>query len=76
VALELVPAVVACTGKGVYLTAARVTRSPWGLQPEPLFGTARDFVPPSPSGLVRMGFGEKLEPYQALSQLLEGGTSI
>lgn len=74
--LELVPAVVAYTGKGVYLAAARVTRAPWGLQVEPLFGAARDFVLPSPSGLVRMSFAEKLEHYRALSQLLEGGTSL
>lgn len=73
--LELRPEVVAYTGKGVYLAAARVSCAPWGLQPEPLFGEALDFVLPSPSGLVRMPFEGKLEHYQALSRLLGGGTS-
>ncbi|HEX7021477.1 MAG TPA: mismatch-specific DNA-glycosylase [Trueperaceae bacterium] len=64
------PQVVAYTGKGVYLAAAGVSRAPWGLQPESLFDGVRDFVLPSPSGLVRMSFEQKLEHYRALRSWL------
>ncbi|MDX9875604.1 MAG: mismatch-specific DNA-glycosylase [Spongiibacteraceae bacterium] len=64
------PRVVAYTGKGVYLAASGRSRAPWGKQDEALFPGSIDFVLPSPSGLVRMTFAEKLVWYQALAQTL------
>ena len=62
------PRIVAYTGKGVYLAAAGRTQAPWGLQAERLFGDADDFVLPSPSGLVRLSFPEKLRWYRTLAE--------
>lgn len=61
-------AVVAYTGKGVYLAAAARSSGEWGAQPCSLCAPALDFVLPSPSGLVRMSFDEKLRWYTALAQ--------
>ena len=58
------PAVVAYTGKGVYLATSGKARAPWGLQPTSLFSGVRDVVLPSPSGRVRMSFADKLEHYR------------
>jgi TDG/mug DNA glycosylase family protein len=62
--------VVAYTGKGVYVAAARRPQAGWGAQPEALFADASDFVLPSPSGLVRMTFEAKLQWYRALVDVL------
>ena len=70
------PAIVAYTGKGVYLAAARLGSAGWGLQPARLFPPAADFVLPSPSGLVRMRFEEKLAWYRELRRLLENGEEL
>lgn len=63
------PRVVAYAGKGVYLAAAGLDRAPWGLQPGSVFPPAADFVLPSPSGLARMLFDEKLRWYRELAEL-------
>lgn len=68
---ECAPAVVAYTGKGVYLAASGLPRADWGLQPQSLFRGALDFVLPSPSGLVRMPFEDKLVLYRELRLLLD-----
>ncbi len=62
------PRIVAYTGKGVYLAAAGRAQAPWGLQADRLFGSVEDFVLPSPSGLVRLSFTEKLRWYSALAE--------
>src|SRR3954452_15114707 len=63
------PRIVAYTGKGVYLAAAAWAQAPWGLQADRLFGrSVDDFVLPSPSGLVRLSFAEKLRWYSALAE--------
>jgi double-stranded uracil-DNA glycosylase len=67
------PTIVAYTGKGVYLAAAGRAQAPWGLQAGCLFGDAEDFVLPSPSGLVRLSFAEKLRWYRALAEHARGG---
>lgn len=64
---QIGPAVVAYTGKGVYLAASGRSTAPWGRQPEGLLPPTADFVVPSPSGLVRMTFAAKLEHYTALA---------
>jgi TDG/mug DNA glycosylase family protein len=66
------PGAVAYTGKGVYLAAAGRTRASWGLQADRLFGEALDFVLPSPSGLVRLSFEEKLGWYRELAGRVAG----
>jgi len=60
------PAVLAYTGKGVYLAAAGRPDAPWGVQAEPLFAGVSDVVVPSPSGLARLPFDEKLRWYKAV----------
>lgn len=67
------PAVVAYTGKGVYVAASGQARAGWGAQPGRLFSHAVDFVLPSPSGLVRMPFEAKLQWYQALADVVGAG---
>ena len=63
------PRVVAYAGKGVYAAAAGNDRAPWGLQPSTLFPPALDFALPSPSGLARLPFAEKLRWYRELALL-------
>lgn len=60
------PGIVAYTGKGVYLAAANRAEADWGAQPDSLFEGVLDFVLPSPSGLARIPFAEKLRWYRAL----------
>lgn len=67
--------IVAYTGKGVYLPAAGKARAPWGLQPDRLFADALDVVLPSPSGLARLPFAEKLTYYRTLAELLRATDS-
>lgn len=65
------PAVLAYTGKGVYLAAAGRPDAPWGVQAHPLFEGVSDVVVPSPSGLARMPFEEKLRWYRAVKAEVE-----
>ena len=67
------PRVLAYTGKGVYLAAANRSEAEWGLQPEPLFEGVRDVVVPSPSGLARIPFEEKLRWYREVSRVAAEG---
>jgi TDG/mug DNA glycosylase family protein len=69
------PALVAYTGKGVYVGAGGRAEAGWGLQPGSLFDGALDAVLPSPSGLVRLTFEEKLRWYRevAAARLTAGG---
>jgi TDG/mug DNA glycosylase family protein len=64
------PKVVAYTGKGVYLPASGRDRADWGLQPDSLFPPAVDVVLPSPSGLARLPFEEKLRWYRVVRELI------
>lgn len=64
---ECRPRVVAYTGKAVYLVAAGRADAAWGLQQDRLFPPAKDVVVPSPSGLVRLTFAEKLPYYSELA---------
>lgn len=64
------PRLVAYAGKGVYVGAGGRPDAPWGLQEGRLFPPALDYVLPSPSGLVRLSFAEKLRWYQGLAALL------
>jgi TDG/mug DNA glycosylase family protein len=61
------PALVAYTGKGVYVGAGGRAEAGWGLQPGSLFDGAADAVLPSPSGLVRLSFEEKLRWYREVA---------
>lgn len=61
------PRAVAYTGKAVYLVAAGRANAAWGLQQDRLFPPAKDVVVPSPSGLVRLTFAEKLTYYTELA---------
>ncbi len=68
---ELRPRFVAYAGKDVYLVAAGLGRAPWGAQPgEGALPPARDFVLPSPSGLARLPYAEKLRWYRGLAEAL------
>ncbi|NYZ15988.1 mismatch-specific DNA-glycosylase [Azospirillum sp. RWY-5-1] len=60
------PRAIAYTGKGVYLAASGKAEAPWGPQPDSLFGGPLDVVLPSPSGLARLPFEEKLRWYRTL----------
>ncbi len=62
------PRIVAYTGKGVYLAASGLDRAEWGRQPTALFDGVVDFVVPSPSGLARLPYVEKLGWFRALSE--------
>nr|WP_197050790.1 uracil-DNA glycosylase family protein [Deinococcus sp. YIM 77859] len=62
---------VAYTGKGVYLAATGKSQAPWGMQDGSLTGDAPDVVLPSPSGLARLPFAEKLRYYRALAERLQ-----
>ncbi|HYG84868.1 MAG TPA: mismatch-specific DNA-glycosylase [Azospirillum sp.] len=66
---EVRPRVVAYTGKGVYLAASGLDRAEWGEQPTSLFAGVVDFVVPSPSGLARLPFEEKLHWFRTLARL-------
>ncbi|WP_247878164.1 mismatch-specific DNA-glycosylase [Azospirillum sp. TSO22-1] len=61
------PRIVAYTGKGVYLAAAGLGQAAWGEQPVGLFDGVVDFVVPSPSGLARLPYAEKLRWFAALA---------
>ncbi len=61
------PVVLAYTGKGVYLAASGRPDAPWGAQDQPLFHGVADVVVPSPSGLARLPFAEKLRWYKAVT---------
>jgi double-stranded uracil-DNA glycosylase len=67
---ECRPRVIAYTGKAVYLGAAGRADAAWGLQPDRLFPPTQDVVVPSPSGLVRLRFAEKLRYYSELAATL------
>lgn len=71
-ALDLRPRVVAYAGKGVYLAASGLDRAPWGPQPGAgvVLASAPDFVVPSPSGLARLPYADKLRWYHALAEAL------
>ncbi len=60
------PRAVAYAGKGVYVGAGGRADAPWGRQPGSLLGPV-DHVLPSPSGLARLPFAEKLRWYRALA---------
>lgn len=62
------PRAIAYAGKGVYVGAGGRPDAPWGRQPERLFGTPADHVLPSPSGLARLPFAEKLRWYRELAE--------
>jgi double-stranded uracil-DNA glycosylase len=65
------PQVICYNGKGVYLTASGAAAAPWGAQPDPLLPGVVDFVAPSPSGLARIPFEDKVRRYAELRALLE-----
>lgn len=65
------PAVLAYAGKGVYLAATGLPDAPWGAQERPLFAGVADVVVPSPSGLARLPFEEKLRWYKAVKAEIE-----
>ena len=69
---EVRPRVVAYTGKGVYLAAADRDRAEWGVQPTSLFGGPIDIVLPSPSGLARLPFEEKLRWFREVRRVIDG----
>lgn len=66
------PRAVAYTGKGVWLAASGRSGAPWGVQDGSLFGGPADVVLPSPSGLARLPFAEKLLWYRALGPFAAG----
>ena len=63
------PRAIAYAGKGVYVGAGGRADAPWGIQPTRLFGDPADHVLPSPSGLARLPFAEKLRWYRALAEI-------
>ncbi len=65
------PRAIAYAGKGVYVGAGGRPDAPWGRQPTRLFGTPADHVLPSPSGLARLPFAEKLRWYRELAEAEE-----
>ncbi|MBP2231597.1 TDG/mug DNA glycosylase family protein [Azospirillum agricola] len=65
------PAVLAYTGKGVYLAASGRPDAPWGVQDSALFVGVADVVVPSPSGLARLPFEEKLRWYKAVKNMID-----
>ncbi|MCW2244205.1 mismatch-specific DNA-glycosylase [Azospirillum canadense] len=69
---ELRPRVIAYTGKGVYLAAADVDWAEWGMQPTSLFNGPIDVVLPSPSGLARLPFAEKLRWFCEVRRVIDG----
>ena len=72
---EMRPRILVYTGKGVYLAAVNRAEAGWGLQPTSLFEGVLDVVVPSPSGLARLPFEEKLRWYREVSSLA-GTTDI
>lgn len=68
--VEFQPRVIAYTGKGVYLAAADRDRADWGVQPDSLFGGPVDVVLPSPSGLARLPFEEKLRWFREVKRVV------
>lgn len=70
------PRAVAYTGKGVWLAASGLADAPWGVQAGSLFGGPVDVVLPSPSGLARLPFAEKLRWYSELRPYLTADTAL
>ncbi|QCO17426.1 mismatch-specific DNA-glycosylase (plasmid) [Azospirillum brasilense] len=68
---EFRPRVIAYTGKGVYLAAADRDRAEWGVQPDSLFDGPVDVVLPSPSGLARLPFAEKLRWFSEVRRVID-----
>lgn len=68
---EIRPRVIAYTGKGVYLAAADRDRAEWGVQPDSLFNGPVDVVLPSPSGLARLPFAEKLRWFCEVRRVID-----
>ena len=68
---EFRPRVIAYTGKGVYLAAADRDRAEWGVQPDSLFDGPVDVVLPSPSGLARLPFSEKLRWFCEVKRVID-----
>jgi TDG/mug DNA glycosylase family protein len=68
----LTPRVVCYNGKGVYLMAAGVASAPWGVQAGQVAPGVTGYVVPSPSGLARIPFAEKLRWFTELRTLMEG----
>ncbi|CAO3380151.1 mismatch-specific DNA-glycosylase [Azospirillum argentinense] len=68
---EFRPRVIAYTGKGVYLAAADRARAEWGVQPDRLFDGPVDVVLPSPSGLARLPFAEKLRWFREVRRVID-----
>ncbi|QCN97643.1 mismatch-specific DNA-glycosylase (plasmid) [Azospirillum argentinense] len=68
---EVRPRVIAYTGKGVYLAAADRDRAEWGVQPDSLFDGPVDVVLPSPSGLARLPFAEKLRWFCEVKRVID-----
>ena len=69
------PGAIAYTGKGVFVGAGGRSDAAWGRQPGSLFGPV-DHVLPSPSGLVRLPFEEKLRWYRALAEDTAPGPAV
>lgn len=65
------PRILAYTGKGVYLAASGLDRAEWGVQDTPLFEGIADVVLPSPSGLARLPFEEKLRWFREVRRLID-----
>jgi TDG/mug DNA glycosylase family protein len=65
------PRVLAYTGKGVYLAATGLSDAPWGVQDRGLFDGVADVVVPSPSGLARLPFEEKLHWFREVRAEIE-----
>ncbi|HYD29748.1 MAG TPA: mismatch-specific DNA-glycosylase [Azospirillaceae bacterium] len=70
VVAEARPKMIAYTGKGVYLAATGLAQADWGAQPASLFDGAVDYVVPSPSGLARLPFADKLRWYCGIRDAL------
>lgn len=62
------PRILAYTGKGVYLAASGLADAPWGIRESGLFDGVLDIVVPSPSGLARMPFEDKLRWYRMVKE--------
>ena len=69
---EYAPRVVCYNGKGVYLRAAAVSQAAGGRQADSLVPGTTDFVAPSPSGLARLPFAQKLHWYRELRLVVYG----
>lgn len=66
------PEIACYVGKGVYEQFSGRKDVPWGLQPQSVVPGVTDFVAPSSSGLVRIPYGDVLEIYRSLKNLING----